>query len=201
MRRILIVFAHPAYNNSHANRFLLEAIGDLPHVTVHDLYQNYPDMFIDIKREQQLLLESDILLFQHPFYWYSAPALLKEWFDLVLEHGFAYGSSGQALQGKLTGSVITTGGTLSSYCSDGYNRYPIQSFLLPYAQMSNLCGMHYLAPFIIDGNHKHRGGEERLRQAGETYRALLQRMGEGCAIPHFDQQQWMEQALEASHGA
>lgn len=28
---------------------------------------------------------------QHPFYWYSTPALLKEWQDLVLEHGWAYG--------------------------------------------------------------------------------------------------------------
>lgn len=201
MQQILILFAHPAFNNSHANRALLDAVSDLPHVKIHDLYQVYPDMFIDVKQEQQRLIEADVILFQHPFYWYSAPALLKEWCDLVLEHDFAYGSKGQALTGKPCGSVITTGGSLSSYTPEGYNRYPIQQFLLPWEQMTRLCGMQYLAPFILDGNHKHKGGEARLQQMGQTYRALLQHIGEGGALPRFDQQCWLTQALENPHGA
>lgn len=201
MRQILILFAHPAYNNSQANRCLLEAVADLPQVRIHDLYQHYPDMFIDIKREQQLLLEHDIILFQHPLYWYSAPALLKEWFDLVLEHGFAYGSQGKALQGKLAGSVITTGGSLSSYSTQGYNRYPLQSFLLPFAQMATLCGMEYLAPLVVDGNHKHNGSQMRLEHAASNYRATLRRMIKGEDAPRFDQQRWMDQITEANDGA
>ena len=60
-------------------------------VRLHDLYEAYPDFLIDVEAEQALLLEHDVIVFQHPVYWYSSPAILKEWQDLVLEHGFAYG--------------------------------------------------------------------------------------------------------------
>ena len=59
--------------------------------------------------KRTLLLENDIIIFQHPFYWYSSPAMLKEWQDLVLEFGFAYGPGGTALQGKMMMNVISTG--------------------------------------------------------------------------------------------
>ena len=41
-----------------------------------------------------------MIVFQHPVYWYSSPAILKEYQDLVLEYGFAYGHDGHALDGK-----------------------------------------------------------------------------------------------------
>lgn len=89
--RILILFAHPALENSRVNRYLIQAVEGLDSVTVHDLYEMYPDFHIDVKVEQDLLLAHDIIIFHHPFYWYSTPAIMKEWLDLVLEHGFAYG--------------------------------------------------------------------------------------------------------------
>ena len=84
-------------------------------VTINSLYDRYPDFYIDVIAEQQLLLEHDIIIWQHPFFWYSGPALLKEWFDLVLQHGFAYGEKGLKLQGKKAMSVITTGGRQDVY--------------------------------------------------------------------------------------
>ena len=99
-RSILLTFAHPAYHKSRANRALLEAVQTLDRLTVNDLYETYPDFMIDVPREQELLLSHDVLVFQHPFYWYSSPAHLKEWLDLVLTHGFAYGHEGKALLGK-----------------------------------------------------------------------------------------------------
>lgn len=63
----------------------------LSNVTVHDLYAHYPDFFIDIPREQALLREHEVIVFQHPLYTYSCPALLKEWLDRVLSRGFASG--------------------------------------------------------------------------------------------------------------
>ena len=56
------------------------------------------NFFIDVHAEQKLLLDHDIIIWQHPFYWYSAPAIIKEWMDLVLEHGFAYGENGRSLE-------------------------------------------------------------------------------------------------------
>ncbi|HJP32673.1 MAG: NAD(P)H-dependent oxidoreductase [Candidatus Latescibacteria bacterium] len=41
-RRILLLFAHPAYQRSRANRPLVEAVRDLSGVTFRDLYEEYP---------------------------------------------------------------------------------------------------------------------------------------------------------------
>ena len=92
MAKVLILFAHPALEKSRVNKRLILAAGNIDNITLNDLYEEYPDFDIDIKREQQLLIEHDLIILQHPFYWYSTPALLKQWEDLVLEHGWAYGS-------------------------------------------------------------------------------------------------------------
>jgi len=84
---VLILFAHPALEKSRVNRRLVAAVQGLEGVTFHDLYEAYPDFYIDVKHEQRLLEAHDIIAFQHPLYWYSTPSLLKEWQDLVLEHG------------------------------------------------------------------------------------------------------------------
>ena len=102
-----------------------ESIKDTEGITFHNLYEAYPDFHIDVNREQQLLQEHDIIVWQHPFYWYSSPSLLKEWIDLVLQHGFAYGKKGTALQGKQVLSAITTGGRVEAYQPGGMNEYSI----------------------------------------------------------------------------
>ena len=125
-RRILILFAHPAYQKSRAQRQLLAAVQDLEAVTINDLYEEYPDFNIDVAREQELLLAHDVVVFQHPFYWYSSPAILKEWQDLVLEYGFAHGSGGTALAGKIALTAISSGGGLDAYGKEGFNEFTIR---------------------------------------------------------------------------
>jgi glutathione-regulated potassium-efflux system ancillary protein KefG len=149
MRRVLVLFAHPVLERSRVNRRLLEAIRELEGVRVHDLYEEYPTLAIDVRREQDLLLEHDVIVFQHPFYWYSAPAILKEWQDLVLEHGWAYGVGGTNLRGKITMNAITTGGPAHAYQKDGYNRFSVRELLSPWDQTAHLCGMRFLAPFAV----------------------------------------------------
>lgn len=162
MKQILILFAHPAYQRSRANKRLVDRVRDLEGVTFHDLYEAYPDFNIDVASEQRQLLDHDLLVFHHPFYWYSCPALLKEWQDLVLEHGFAYGRGGTSLAGKALLSVITTGGSADAYHADGVNRYEITEFLRPFEQTATLCGMDYLPPFVAHGIHK--GGDVTVMQ-------------------------------------
>ncbi len=152
-RRPLILFAHPAMHKSRVNRSLVGAVRDLDGVTLHDLYETYPEFDIDARREQELLLAHDPIVFQHPFYWYSTPAILKEWQDLVLEHGWAYGREGTALHGKTLVSAITAGGGETAYCSDGYNCFTIRELLAPIEQTARLCGMHYPPPFVVHGTH------------------------------------------------
>lgn len=153
MKKILIIFAHPAIQKSRIHQRLTDSIKDLNGITVNNLYENYPDFYIDIIREQQLLIEHDIIVWQHPFYWYSSPAILKEWFDLVLQHGFAYGIKGRNLEGKQVLSVISTGGGKEVYSKEGRNHFTINEFLVPFRQSANLCHMEYLPPYVIYGSH------------------------------------------------
>ncbi|HEY9847376.1 MAG TPA: NAD(P)H-dependent oxidoreductase [Candidatus Caenarcaniphilales bacterium] len=172
LNRILILFAHPALEKSWVNRHLIQAVKGLGSVTIHDLYETYPDFHIDIKFEQDLLLTHDIIVFHHPFYWYSSPAILKEWQDLVLEYGFAYGHQGTALQGKKFLTAITTGGGERAYCREGYNRFTIRELLVPFEQTARLCGMEYLPPFVVQGTHQLRE-QHQIAKHAEDYRAVI----------------------------
>ncbi len=153
MKKILILFAHPALEKSRINIKLAAAVKKLSGITFNNLYESYPDFYIDVVKEQQMLLMHDIIVWQHPFYWYSSPALLKEWFDLVLQHGFAYGEKGRALEGKKVLSIVSTGGRSEVYTREGRNHYSINQFLVPFKQSANLCRMEYLPPYIIHGSH------------------------------------------------
>ena len=125
-KRILILFAHPAFHKSRVNKKMINEINEIEGITFINLYEEYPDFQIDISKEQDLLLNHDIIIWHHPFYWYSAPAILKEWIDLVLQHGFAYGRMGTALKNKQVLSVITTGGRREAYQTEGFNQYTMQ---------------------------------------------------------------------------
>ncbi len=148
-RRVLILFAHPSLDRSEVNRPLAEAAADVDGVTLVDLYARYPRGEIDVEREQAALRGHDVICFQHPLYWYSTPALLKEWQDLVLEHGFAYGSGADALHGKCFFCALTAGGPEATYCAAGYNHFSIRELLRPLEQTAMLCGMIYLPPFAL----------------------------------------------------
>jgi len=150
--RILILFAHPSQHRSEVNLPLVEASKTVDDVSVVDLYAEYPDYCIDIEREQQRLREHDIVVFMFPLYWYSTPSILKEWQDLVLEYGFAYGHDGRELQGKRLLCAITAGGTEHAYRASGYNHYSIRELLRPIEQTATLCGMVYLPPYALFGS-------------------------------------------------
>ncbi len=152
VRRILLLLAHPSLDRSEANRPMADAVVDIEGITLIDLYAEYPDFQIDIDREQQRLLQHDVVVFQHPLYWYSTPAILKEWQDLVLEHGFAYGSEGTALHGKIFFNALTAGGIEAAYRAEGYNHFTIRELLHPLEQTAVLCGMIYLPPFSLFGS-------------------------------------------------
>lgn len=171
MNKILILFAHPAFQKSRVNKYLIKGIAELDGVTFHDLYQQYPEFDIDIVREQELLAQHEIIVFHHPFFWYSTPAILKEWQDLVLEHNWAYGSKGNALKGKYFFNVITSGGTAEAYSEGGYNGKTIRQLLVPIEQTAKLCKMIFLPPYMVHGTH--RITPEELTSYNQEYKKLL----------------------------
>lgn len=151
--KILILFAHPLFEKSNANDILVQHIPNSPNITFHDLYQEYPEFDIDMKREQELLMLHDIIIWHHPMYWYSCPPLLKQWIDIVLEHGWAYGREGFALKGKILLQAITTGGRKENYCATGRDVFTIPQLLQPFSQTARVCNMTYLPPFVVHGTH------------------------------------------------
>jgi glutathione-regulated potassium-efflux system ancillary protein KefG len=170
-RKILILFAHPRYEKSLNNKVLVAHIMEKDNITFHDLYEEYPDFNIDTEKEKELLTQHDVIVWQHPFYWYSSPPLLKQWIDIVLEFGWAYGPGGTKLQGKYIFNTITTGGQRSAYSREGYNRFTVKELLVPFEQTAVLCKMTYLPPFALHGTHRMTR-EEALRTA-DQYKFLL----------------------------
>lgn len=171
-RRILVLFAHPAYHRSRAQRWLVRAVSGLEGVTFHDLYEAYPDFDVDVKREQALLEAHDDVVLQHPFYWYSTPPLVKQWIDLVLEYGWAYGWNGTALAGKRVMSAITAGGPEESYARAAPNRFTVRELLAPIEQTVHLCKMRFLDPFIVHGTHAM--DDAGFARAADAYRKRVE---------------------------
>lgn len=177
MENILILFAHPRFEKSRINRVLLKNIRNLSQVTLHDLYEEYPDFNIDTDREKNLLLAHNIVVWHHPFYMYGVPAILKQWIDLVLEYGWAHGKNGDNLKGKIIFNVLTAGGTRDAYVRGGHNGFTIREFLSPFEQTAHFCRMIYIPPFVVHGTHLLTEKDtERYRQ---LYHDLLNRLAQG----------------------
>jgi glutathione-regulated potassium-efflux system ancillary protein KefG len=179
--KLLILHAHPRISGSVVLRAMLRAVSGLDGVTIVDLYAEYPDLAIDVAREQQRLLAHDVVVLQHPFYWYSSPAIIKEWQDLVLENGWAYGPGGTKLAGRFLMNAISTGGSEAAYHHEGRNRFEIKDLLSPFNQTAYLCSMAYLAPFVIHSGR--RMGEAQLSTAAESYRDLIVGLRDGTIDP------------------
>lgn len=169
--RVLVLLAHPALHRSRANARLTQAARAVPGVTVHDLYQAYPDLHLDRDREQELLLAHDVIVWQHPFYWYSTPSILKEWQDIVLSFRWAYGPGGERLHGKAMLHAITTGGPEAAYQHHGSHGVTMHELLAPQRATARLCGMPWWPPFVVHA--AVRLDEAQLAAHAADYARLL----------------------------
>jgi len=177
MQSILVIYSHPNPLKSKLNKALLNAVASLDGVTIRDLYQHYPDFDIDIKVEQNLVEHADVILFQHPVYWYSCPAIMKEWLDVVLQNGFAYGDKGSKLKGKKWLSAISTGGNHQSYSPKSEHFYSIEEFLRPFERTAVFCGMEFLPAFI--SHDAHHLNEQLIEAQTQKYRNRLKKIMSG----------------------
>jgi glutathione-regulated potassium-efflux system ancillary protein KefG len=100
--KILVIVAHPNLNESRINKRLAAELDQRENVTVHRLYEAYPDEVIDVERERQLMEAHD---------------------RIVLQRGWAYGTGGDKLQGKDLLLAISTGGRQDDYQPGGNHLY------------------------------------------------------------------------------
>lgn len=168
---ILVVLAHPYPDRSYANRVLAGAIDGMAGVAVRSLYDLYPDFAIDAVAEREALAAASVVVWQHPIYWYSVPALLKLWFEKVLTPGWAWGPGGNALHHKRCLWVVTTGGDGVDYLPSGIHGHSFEAFVPAVRQTAEFCGMEWLEPLII---HEARQLDVAALEAwGALYRARL----------------------------
>jgi glutathione-regulated potassium-efflux system ancillary protein KefF len=179
--RILVVYAHPAPQRSRVNRALAEAARAIPGVYVLDLYQTYPDFYIDGPHERELIDASDLLVFLHPIRWYSMPALLKEWVDVVFETDWAYARNRGALAGKAFWLVASTGSGPDAYQPGGLHGRPFADFLAPFEQTAALCGMRWIEPLVLHG--ATRLDEAGLESHVAAFRSGLEQFLQASANP------------------
>ncbi|MEL6583708.1 MAG: NAD(P)H-dependent oxidoreductase [Pseudomonadota bacterium] len=173
MAKLLVYFAHPGQRYSTVNRQMWKAAKALEGITCVDLYAEYPRFDINIDQEQERLRAHDVIVFQFPLFWYSTPSILKEWQDLVLEFGFAYGDGGDALAGKKMMLAVTAGGPEEAYDEGGYNHFRLRTLLTPLEQTARLCKMEFLAPYVLFASLKAKR-QERVAPHVEGYRQLLE---------------------------
>ena len=154
MANALVLLDHPDLTKSRINAALADAVLELPGVTLNDLRAEYPDRVIDVAREQRLVREHSLIVFQFPFHWYSVPSLLKQWMDDVLLKGFAYDGALPLLTGKTLQVVTSTGGVEEAYREGGFHRYPMSTLLAPLENTALRTGMAFAPPLVL---HDVRG--------------------------------------------
>ncbi|AII15476.1 flavodoxin-like fold domain protein, putative NAD(P)H (quinone) dehydrogenase/reductase [Campylobacter iguaniorum] len=142
--KILIISGHTnLQNDSVANKNIIANLKELlPSSTVLDL--GSMDYKFDVKRDQQLLLDHDIIVMQFPLFWYSWPSSMQKWVEDVFTHGFSHGSSGNKLKGKKILFSLTTGAGEEAYNKNGFMKHEISEFLYPMDAVANLAQMQNL---------------------------------------------------------
>lgn len=150
---IVVVYAHPYPRHSRACAALLASIEGLYGVQVRSLYDRYPDFDVDAEAERAALASARLVVWLHPLYWYTAPALLQLWFERVLVKGWAYGEGGTALAGKDCLWITTTGGDAATYTPGGPHGHVFGAFVPVMEQTARFCGMNWLEPFVVHGAH------------------------------------------------
>jgi NAD(P)H dehydrogenase (quinone) len=116
---------------------------------------------IDIKAEQELVQQANLITVIYPLWWASFPAVLKGYIDRVFANGFAfkYGTNGATglLQGKKVVIHTTMGNTVEEYEDKGL----IEAFKkIQGDEVFGFCGMeilgHYFYPQITIANEEER---------------------------------------------
>jgi glutathione-regulated potassium-efflux system ancillary protein KefF len=168
---ILILYAHPYPSRSRVCKAHIDAVRDLPGVEIRSLYDLYPDFDIDIASEQAALTRASLVVWLHPIQWYSAPGLLKHWFDKVLTHGWAYGREGKALHGKRCLWLASVGGAEHTYAEGHTNLRPFADYVGPIEQTARYCGMHWESPHLVFDAYEI--SQEKLDRRASEWRERL----------------------------
>ena len=165
--KTLVIVAHPHFEDSATQQFLYH---NRPQADI--TWHHLTDAKFDVAQEQALLAAHNRIIFQFPLYWYSMPAILREWQDLVLTKGFAYGT-GAKLANKEFGVVVSLGTPVSEYQAGGNEEYTLSELLKPLQAMAHKLAWHYAKPLVIS-QFQYLTDQQRLQLVMQYQQYLTQ---------------------------
>lgn len=131
----LIINAHPTPDYSHTQSFFKEVMTSLENVTYIELTKKMPKL--------EELIGYQRIIFQFPVYWYSSPAILKQWIDNT------FLSDDNRLSGVELGIVAIFGVSQAHYQAGGKESYTPSEMLRPFEMLANHLNMNYLSPLSV----------------------------------------------------
>ena len=171
MSKVLVISGHPDLNDSVSNKIILAELEKEENVTVEYLDAMYPEFAIDVPAEQAKLVEADVVVFQFPLFWYSAPSMLHRWMEQTFQHGFSHGSKGKALVGKKVVVSVTAGAPEEIYTVE-QSGHVIDDYLFFIQGACALTGMEYAGTVFTGGvSYQMRTDPEQLAVIEEKSRA------------------------------
>lgn len=182
----LIFGGHPNGEESGSYQFLKEAT---PSRT--QFVQIPTEITAEMRAEhQQLILDTDRLFIQFPFFWYQAPGLVSNWLTEIFEKDFLVLHADQ-LKGKDFGIVLIVGVPLRHYQAGGRERFTISELLKPYQAFANAMKFNYLAPFVLAQHSYQTEAQQKLKLVEfQQYISLV-------VNPNFQQRSlWLVDQLE-----
>jgi glutathione-regulated potassium-efflux system ancillary protein KefF len=166
MQKTVMILAHPKIEESIGNRIISEVASQNDNLEVRHLDQLYPDFKIDIKAEQAALLHADVIVFQYPLFWYSTPAILKEWIDQVFQYGFAFGKDKYQLEGKKVVVSFTMGSPNKDYPAE-----ILEKIVFPFQGLAAYCKMEYIGEVLSNDINNYADGNGKIAEAIATEHA------------------------------
>jgi len=161
---VLILLAHPDMAASKANAAMIESVKDLPYVRIINIYEAP----FEVATYTEAFREAKHIVFQFPFYWASAPHLLKKWCDEI----FGAIQNNPGVKGKTLTVATTTGSEYEAYRSGGRNMYTMDELLRPYQVLANHSGMVWQTPFVLYGASLP-DADKRIKEGAPAYRQKI----------------------------
>jgi len=179
MKNAVILYAHPnpksfsnaiketAFDFLSKNGFNVEVV-DLYSINFNPIlsakdFENIQQGTIseDVKKQQEIINKSDLIVLVFPVWWYNMPAILKGYIDRVFSYGFAYVEEGDEIKGLLKGKKVVIfanfGGSEEEYKRDNFDKCLSKTF----EEIFRFCGIDfvktkffYSVPYVDDSVRK-----------------------------------------------
>lgn len=150
---------------------MLQSVQHWPDVQQLNLYEQYPDFYIDVHAEQQRLQQSDAIVLQYPMQWSLPPALLVQYLEQVLQFGWAYGGDTANPTQQLAGKTLWVVANGIMTAENAVMNMNHQAVLTPLQMLAAHCGMRWAAPLLIP--HQQHLSDDDLAQLAIYYQQTL----------------------------